>query len=378
MSPANLHFEWRNPGALQQFQTAVSLHSHTLFSQETLSFIPRIGGRIPLLSRELRKLTDSYRRAHGRDLDFSNAWWTPPSTPQAAWNLERHQIESVFQKRPLVSITDHDSIDAPLLLQASHSSLHIPVSVEWTVPFGSTFFHLGVHNLPPDNARQTMRDFAELTARPTESRIAEMLAHLSSLPDVLLVWNHPLWDEESIGATQHQELGRRFANLYRPFLHALELNGMRPWLENRRVVDFAASLRLPVISGGDRHSTQPNLNLNLTNARTFHEFVAEIRAGSSVVFFRHPYREAHTLRVLDHAIDILRDHPSHGYGWRKWSDRVFYRRQDGSVHSLTAIWRNGTKPWLVQQGVAFLGLLSHSRVRSALRFAFPPGEEILP
>ena len=48
----------------------------------------------------------------------------------------------------LVSITDHDDIQAPMLLRTVPSSRHIPVSVEWTVPFGTTAFHLGIHNLP--------------------------------------------------------------------------------------------------------------------------------------------------------------------------------------------------------------------------------------
>ena len=51
--------------------------------------------------------------------------------------------------QPLVSITDHDDIEAPQLLRTVASARHIPVSVEWTTPFGSDqSFHLGIHNLP--------------------------------------------------------------------------------------------------------------------------------------------------------------------------------------------------------------------------------------
>ena len=53
----------------------------------------------------------------------------------------------------LVSITDHDDIQAPMLLRSVPSSRHIPVSVEWTVPFGTTAFHLGIHNLPSATGR---------------------------------------------------------------------------------------------------------------------------------------------------------------------------------------------------------------------------------
>ena len=56
--------------------------------------------------------------------------------------------------QPLVSITDHDDIQAPMLLRTVASARHIPVSVEWTTPFGKDqAFHLGIHNLPSATGR---------------------------------------------------------------------------------------------------------------------------------------------------------------------------------------------------------------------------------
>jgi len=69
-------------------------------------------------------------------------------TPSLAFDLERRQIEDKLQIPGLVSLTDHDDIQAPMLLRTVAASRHIPVSVEWTVPFGATAFHLGIHNLP--------------------------------------------------------------------------------------------------------------------------------------------------------------------------------------------------------------------------------------
>src|SRR5258708_35523231 len=116
MIPTHLHFEWRNP-RIGQFRAAASLHSHTLFSHETLDFLPRICRKIPFLDDQVRRLTAEYRRAHRRELDFSDAWWTPPLTPQAAWDLERKQIEGECGRRALSSPTDHDAIQGPLLFQ---------------------------------------------------------------------------------------------------------------------------------------------------------------------------------------------------------------------------------------------------------------------
>lgn len=60
-----------------------------------------------------------------------------------------------------------------------------------------------------------------------------------------------------------------------------EINGLRPWRENRAVIAFAEAAAKPVISGGDRHGLEPNANLNLTNAANFAEFADEVRTGWS-------------------------------------------------------------------------------------------------
>ena len=67
---------------------------------------------------------------------------------------------------PLVSITDHDTIAAPMLLRTVASARHIPVSVEWSAPFGGDqAFHLGIHNLPSETGAAWMKTFEEYTAQ---------------------------------------------------------------------------------------------------------------------------------------------------------------------------------------------------------------------
>jgi hypothetical protein len=107
------------------------------------------------------------------------------------------------------------------------------------------------------------------------------------------------------------------------FIHALELNGLRPWKENRDVAVLAGSKPLPLISGGDRHGREPNANIKLTNAATFAEFVGEIRRyGWSDVLFMPQYREPFRLRILRNMCDILEDDPEHSLGWTRWCDRA--------------------------------------------------------
>ena len=86
---------------------------------------------------------------------FRPRYWTPPLTPKLAYETEREQIENILGMMSLVSLTDHDNIDAPILLQTMSGDARTPVSVEWSVPFGGTVFHLGVHNLPMAEPRRS-------------------------------------------------------------------------------------------------------------------------------------------------------------------------------------------------------------------------------
>jgi len=84
----------------------------------------------------------------GLQIDFAQGYWTPPLCPRSAYEVEKNQIEQTLGMQALVSLTDHDCIDAPLLLRVVPAMHETPVSLEWTVPFQSAKFHLGVHNCP--------------------------------------------------------------------------------------------------------------------------------------------------------------------------------------------------------------------------------------
>ncbi|HMJ60503.1 MAG TPA: hypothetical protein VK493_02030, partial [Bryobacteraceae bacterium] len=144
MRQSRLHVEWSGAPA-RSFQTGVSLHSHTLHSREPLSFLYRLAERIGPLCGALKRSEAQFRGKDGSQLDLARAWWTPPAGPLEAWLLERNHIEQRFGLAALVSLTDHDDIDAPLKLRVLGECRHVPVSVEWTVPYGPTFFHLGLH-----------------------------------------------------------------------------------------------------------------------------------------------------------------------------------------------------------------------------------------
>jgi hypothetical protein len=374
MTSTNLFFE-PDDFARRRFRTAVSLHGHTLHSRERLDFVYRLAKQFGPLRVALERGEARYRAIHGLPLDLSRAWWTPPLAPHDAWLLETSRIENHFGWNAQVSLTDHDDIEGPTALRVLEECRDTPVSVEWTVPYAHTFLHLGIHNLDANRARQTMRDLAAFTARPS-ARLKSLLQYVAADPATLVVFNHPHWDEKGIGEETHRALARQFTETHGEFIHAFELNGLRPWKENRTVFDLAKRFEKPLISGGDRHALEPNALLNLSNAGTFAEFVDEIRDGYSDVLITKQYRDAFAVRIVQSIEDILGQHDNHALGWRHWSERVFYECQDGVTRSLAELWGKG-EPLAVRLFVGGIGLLRHPHFKQALRLAFARREEVV-
>ncbi|MEI9814770.1 MAG: hypothetical protein WDO18_19990 [Acidobacteriota bacterium] len=171
MKPPFIHVQEGSGILPRPFRTGVSLHSHTLHSKESLNFIYHASRKSALLRAVLRHGAARYKAIHGIELDLNRGWWTPPLAPLDAVQVEATQIEGLGMT-PLISLTDHDDLEAGMSLQAMDASRRVPISVEWSVPFGPTFFHIGVHNILPQHARMVMRCLEEFTANPNprESR----------------------------------------------------------------------------------------------------------------------------------------------------------------------------------------------------------------
>ena len=143
MAHSTISYLWRDQQAGKGFRTGVSLHSHTNQSKETLDFLANLGSQYPVIRPLLTRLERRSEAAHGLKVNYAASYWTPPMTPKLAFDLETRQIEKL-DLAPMVSITDHDNINAPMLLRTVPSARQIPVSVEWTAPYGGIqAFHLG-------------------------------------------------------------------------------------------------------------------------------------------------------------------------------------------------------------------------------------------
>jgi hypothetical protein len=283
-------------------------------------------------------------------VDFGRAWWTPPLAPAAALRLERAQIAGLGL-RPMVSLTDHDDIEAGLSLGVANSPAEVPLAVEWTAPYERSWFHVGVHNIPRKAARGWMAAMADYTARPGEDRLLAILREFRRAPETLIVLNHPFWLEEGVEEDLHRRALLRLLRACAGWFDALELNGTRPWKENAETIQLAREYARPLVSGGDRHACEPGASINLTNANSFGEFVAEIRAARGTILFLPQYREPLAQRLLEACRDILRAYPEYP-GRERWSDRIFYCGADGVERPLAQIWGGREPRWLAAAAAA--------------------------
>ncbi len=390
MSRSSVSYLWREPNAAKGFATGVSLHSHTNQSRETLDFIAELSTDYAPLQPIMRWAEERSARCSGIRPDYARSYWTPPLNPRMAFELERDQIQNSLNINGLVSISDHDDIAAPMLLRSIDSARHIPVSVEWSVPYANhsvapdckpTAFHLGVHNLPSATGADWIKRLNEFTAMDVDSRnthlLRDLLAELHSLPDVLLIFNHPLWDLYRIGQPRHEVLVNDFLATHGQYLHALELNGLRHWNENQDVHTLARQWNQLVISGGDRHGIEPNANINLTEATNFTDFVHQIRRDRvSSVLFMPQYRQPWKHRILQSTLDAIRNYPHFPEGSRRWDERVYAPDRNGEMKPLSTIWPDkqglpgGPVPVYITAVLHAVKLMGEAPVSGGLRLAW--------
>jgi hypothetical protein len=392
-----LHCLTSSDKTVPNLRRGISLHGHTQFSRENLGFLNHHIDTVPIVAQITRHALARYRRDHGEDLDFNRAYWSAPLSPSDARDLERKQIQDALGLEGTVSLTDHDTIEGVMEWQCGGDPDGL-ASLEWTLPYGPAYFHLGVHNLPRTQARELTARLLAYTALPDECQLGELLAMLDRIPDVLLVLNHPFWKVEAVDTISLDAILHSFLRSYGRYIHALEVSGLRPWPENQRVLELAERLRMPVVSGGDRHGWEANTMLNLTSAGSFSEFVEEIRQdGRSEIAVMPNYQEPFGLRMMQVAWDVLREYPDHPNGRRHWADRVFFEWGDGTVRPLSRCFKNGLpkelrlltsamaqlerQPWHTLVHAAWSLRGSSDRIppkrqsrRSAARPALPSGE----
>jgi len=373
-SPTQVLKYKRSPQISAKFRSGVSLHSHTMHSREYLGRLPHYISKIPIASYIIEREVGRLHLYTGRIIDFRQIYWTPPLSAREAFELEKQQVEQLLGIRPLVSLSDHDNIEAGLHLQMLEETAGVPISVEWSVPCDQTVFHLGVHNIPVAQANTWMAEFNRYTAKPGPKRLRDLLNNLNQEPTVLLILNHPYWSAEGVEKEQHEQGLQRFLQKYGGLIHALELNGLRSKKENEQVLELGAAFRLPVVSGGDRHGCEPNAVLNLTEALTFGDFVDEVRRErKSQIVLMPQFFEPLRLRLLESAWHALCDAPGE-FGRRHWMTRIFVQCKDGASRPLSEF--TGTRFQRVIDHFRWvMAFLASPQARPAVRLTFLGGDE---
>jgi len=353
-------------------KTGISLHCHTQHSKEMLDFVPVYAEKLPIIAYFWKKERQGFFEREGKYPDFSTAFWSPPMSAASVYDIEKKQINGVGLNA-LVSITDHDCIDAVMEVNEDAGNARPPISLEWTVPFGYGFFHVGVHNLPKERALEltkTLLDYTFNKENRTAEKLHEMFSMLNELPGVLVILNHPLWDIEIVGKERHELLLRDFLKINGRWIHALEINGFRSWSENKAVIEMAEAHGLPIATGGDRHGCKANTVINLTNAKTFEEFVEEIRVHKrSEVVLMPEYKQPLHSRQLQSFSEILKLYPEYPDGRQKWFDRVHFDIGDGhGLRQLSVHWLYGGPFWL-RCAIWTLGVLGSPKARPIFTLA---------
>jgi hypothetical protein len=81
-------------------------------------------------------------------------------------------------------------------------------------------------------------------------------------------------------------------------------------------------------------------------------------------------------RVLSASRDILRTYPEYP-GRERWTDRIFYRTEEGVAHTLTQIWGH-REPRLLNAAVAAVQFVAGAQFRPALRLFLSQRGELHP
>ena len=69
--------------------------------------------QIPVVGTLFDRDLQHHQEQSGTRVDFSKGWWHPPVSPRAVFDSEASQITKMGLS-PIVSVTDHDSIEAGL------------------------------------------------------------------------------------------------------------------------------------------------------------------------------------------------------------------------------------------------------------------------
>jgi hypothetical protein len=265
------------PEPAKEFAFAVSLHNHSCHSVEKLSSINEVV-KLRFMRPFRKTLQASFGLAAVPDLNYSEIYYQPPLTAEEVFLVESTNVAELGFGGLLVGITDHDEVSGSLELRQKRpaDALRNPLGEELSFRYLDYLFHLGITGLPEAGIAET---HTALQAAAHEDRLDDLFEILRA-SGCLTVLNHALvpWGKDPGRTIPVQELLARYGWA----IHALEYNGMRSREENDRVLQLAKHVGKPVVGGGDSHLLLASSVLSVSQAGSFEEYAAEVKAGRAI------------------------------------------------------------------------------------------------
>ncbi len=94
------------------------------------------------------------------------------------------------------------------------------------------------------------------------------------------------------------------------------------------------------------------------------------------MLFKPQYAEPWKHRILQSAIDAVRNYPEFPQGSRRWDERVYHPRHQWRRRPLSELWPDGTAPLLMTWGIALVRLMGRGPVSGGLRIAWSESDEL--
>ena len=296
----------------RDFKLPVSLHGHSYHSEEILGRMNQIM-KLPVLNVIHELFNHEFRAKAHDDLNYEDLHYCPPISPEEIHAMELNNVKFMGFEDILLTITDHDKIAACHELQETRPDL-IPktsISEELTVFFNHQSIHLGVHGIPVRESEQIHSQLQMLCKKRDFDSVFDLL----KATGCLVILNHPLWHLKMVG--DFDSVVSIFMKRYKQFIHALEFNGLRTKSENCKVIDWARSLQLPLIGGGDRHTPIPSLVMAASfEADNFNDYIEEVKSGRGVVLGKNDYFLPHWWKLFVRILQYV----------EKYREIVFYKK----------------------------------------------------
>ena len=197
----------------------------------------------------------------------------------------------------LITVTDHDSIDAGQML-GRQSDFFLSEEVSAVTPSG-TELHMGVYDMREHHHAEIQRrreDLMSLIAYLGEQRLFFTINHVYS-------------------SLTGPRTAADFALFARHFPGIEVLNGQIPAICNRRAADLASAHRMVAAAGSDAH-TLDSLGRTYTEvpgARNKTEFLDGLRSGCASLHGESGNYWKLTLAVYSLAAEMMREEP-----WTRW------------------------------------------------------------